>query len=116
MSRSRRACAALPWLAAVTRSRVGVAQPAGQGTYGGTERGRDREDPDRRGRAPAAGAARRRVRRGRLQVSTAKTGEEAIEVLEAAPRLDALVADIRLPGKLSGWDIAEHFRCAWPYG
>jgi DNA-binding response OmpR family regulator len=51
-----------------------------------------------------------------FHVSTAKSGEEALEVLETAPHLDALVADIRLPGTLNGWDVAERFRDAWPVG
>src|SRR3954451_18335747 len=51
-----------------------------------------------------------------LDISTAKTGEEAVEAIEGAARLDALLADICLPGTMTGWVVAEHFRREWPKG
>src|SRR5581483_10733368 len=40
------------------------------------------------------------------------TGEAAITVLEHTPRIDLLVTDIRLPGPVSGWEVAEKYRAA----
>lgn len=47
-----------------------------------------------------------------FQVIEATTGEEAIAKCKEA--LDALFTDIRLPGKVDGWDVAEHCRDADP--
>ncbi len=47
-----------------------------------------------------------------FQVIEATTGEEAIGKCQEA--LDVLFTDIRLPGKINGWDIAEHCRDADP--
>lgn len=44
------------------------------------------------------------------QVLEAATGEEALTQLESAPRLDFLVTDIRLPGAVDGWAVAEAAR------
>jgi CheY-like chemotaxis protein len=48
-----------------------------------------------------------------FQVVEAATGEEAIEKC-AEQAADALFTDIRLPGKVDGWDIAEHCRTLHP--
>ena len=41
-------------------------------------------------------------------------GEEALAIIEGADRIDALVTDLRLPGRVDGWDIAEHARRVRP--
>ncbi len=46
-----------------------------------------------------------------FEVIEAVTGEEALRHCEAA---DVLFTDIRLPGELTGWDIAERCREARP--
>lgn len=43
-------------------------------------------------------------------VLSAETGERAMVVLQSGHRLDLLVTDIRLPGSLTGWDVAERAR------
>jgi CheY-like chemotaxis protein len=48
-----------------------------------------------------------------FQVIEATTGEEAIRKCQGSP-LGALFTDIRLPGQIDGWDIAEHCRGADP--
>ena len=48
-----------------------------------------------------------------FEVVEAATGEEAMERC-AEHSADALFTDIRLPGKIDGWDIAEHCRAANP--
>lgn len=40
----------------------------------------------------------------------AATGEDALAQIARHPRIDALFTDIRLPGTVNGWDIAEAFR------
>ena len=45
-----------------------------------------------------------------FDVHQASSGEEAVAVLEAQPALDLLLTDIRLPGGLDGWSVAEHAR------
>jgi CheY-like chemotaxis protein len=45
-------------------------------------------------------------------VREASTGEAALLVLKADPPVDLIVTDIRLPGALSGWDVADAFRAA----
>jgi CheY-like chemotaxis protein len=47
-----------------------------------------------------------------FQVIEAASGEEAIAKCQEP--LDALFTDIRLPGKIDGWDIAEHCRASDP--
>jgi CheY-like chemotaxis protein len=44
----------------------------------------------------------------------AGTGEDAMWLMESEPRLEVLVTDIRLPGTLDGWDVAERFRALKP--
>ena len=45
-------------------------------------------------------------------VLEASTGEAALLVLKADPPIDLVVTDIRLPGPLTGWDVADAFRAA----
>jgi CheY-like chemotaxis protein len=49
-----------------------------------------------------------------FEVIEAATGEEALEKCQEHIA-DALLTDIMLPGKISGWDIAEHCREANPH-
>jgi len=44
------------------------------------------------------------------EVVHAGSGEEAIAILERGAPVDALLTDIRLPGRIDGWDIAERAR------
>ena len=44
----------------------------------------------------------------------ASTGEQAFSILEDADTIDLLLTDIRLPGKIDGWDIAERARARLP--
>jgi CheY-like chemotaxis protein len=48
-----------------------------------------------------------------FEVIEAATGEEALAHCKEH-RLDALFTDIRLPGKIDGWDVAEHCRTSDP--
>jgi CheY-like chemotaxis protein len=43
-------------------------------------------------------------------VHEAANGDEAIKIIDAEPRLDALLTDIRMPGVADGWVVAEHAR------
>jgi CheY-like chemotaxis protein len=47
------------------------------------------------------------------EVVTAETGEQALGCCKDAEP-DVLFTDIRLPGKISGWDVAERCRAANP--
>ena len=47
-------------------------------------------------------------------VLSAGTAEEAYGLLQGAERVDLLFTDIRLPGQLDGWDLAEHARALQP--
>lgn len=47
-------------------------------------------------------------------VVTAANGEEALGILQSAARIDLLLTDLRLPGTIDGWDIAERARLARP--
>jgi len=44
------------------------------------------------------------------RVLEAATGEAALELLDKEQQIDLLVTDIRLPGPVSGWDVAEKYR------
>ena len=45
------------------------------------------------------------------------TAEQAIAIMDTGTRIDIVVTDINLNGKLTGWDLAERFRAAQPkYG
>lgn len=43
-----------------------------------------------------------------FEVIEAATGEEALDRARAGP--DAVLLDLRLPGRLSGWDVAKRLR------
>ena len=43
-------------------------------------------------------------------VHEAESGETALEVLNSGVSLHFLITDIRLGGKLDGWDVADAFR------
>ena len=47
-------------------------------------------------------------------VVEAETGEEALAALRRNPGIQLLFTDIRLPGTLCGWDIAEQARAIRP--
>jgi DNA-binding response OmpR family regulator len=48
---------------------------------------------------------------GGFEVALAATGDEAIAMLDAkGAEFSALITDINLPGKFSGWDVARHAR------
>jgi CheY-like chemotaxis protein len=49
-------------------------------------------------------------------VLRATTGEEALNLIEGEEPVDVLFTDIRLPGRLDGWDVAEKFRAKNPSG
>ena len=44
----------------------------------------------------------------------ATTGNQAISILDDLQTIDLLLTDIRLPGTIDGWDIAEHARSRQP--
>lgn len=48
------------------------------------------------------------------QILEAASGDEAVEKLGTAPRIDFLVTDIRLPGQLDGWAVADAVRRVYP--
>jgi CheY-like chemotaxis protein len=43
-------------------------------------------------------------------VHEAESGETALEIVRGGVPIDCLITDIRLGGKLDGWDVAEAFR------
>lgn len=45
-----------------------------------------------------------------FEVLEAQTGEEAAATLALGNRIDLLFTDLRLPGVLDGWDVAERAR------
>ncbi|HVB89735.1 MAG TPA: response regulator [Beijerinckiaceae bacterium] len=45
-----------------------------------------------------------------FEVLEAQTGEEAADAIERGTRIDLLFTDLRLPGALDGWDVAERAR------
>lgn len=47
-------------------------------------------------------------------VLCAGTAEEAYDLLRERPQVDLLFTDIRLPGQLDGWDLAERARALQP--
>ena len=49
-------------------------------------------------------------------VLKAQTSEEALNLIEGETPVDVLFTDIRLPGGLDGWDLAERFRARNPSG
>lgn len=51
-----------------------------------------------------------------FSVIRAADGGEALAVIESEKTVDVLFTDIRLPGSLDGWDLAERFRARNPHG
>ena len=48
------------------------------------------------------------------QVIECRNGQEAADLIDNLPRLDALVSDIVMPGELSGYDLARRLRARQP--
>jgi CheY-like chemotaxis protein len=48
------------------------------------------------------------------RVVEAASGEDALALLEAGERFDFLVTDIRLPGAVDGWQVAQSARARYP--
>lgn len=44
----------------------------------------------------------------------AGTGEEALRLIAGGDAIDFLLTDIRLPGAVDGWEVAEAFRTRYP--
>ena len=62
-----------------------------------------------------AGRDRRRLEEADISVIQAGEAQEALALLSQVDRLDLRVfTDIKLPGRLSGWDIAEEARIRMP--
>ena len=49
-----------------------------------------------------------------FEVAEAGSGPEALTVLRTLPPIDVLFTDIRMPGALDGWDLAEQVRRLQP--
>jgi CheY-like chemotaxis protein len=49
-----------------------------------------------------------------FDVLQADSGDEALTYLDAAPPVDVLFTDIRMPGSTDGWQLAEKFRARDP--
>jgi CheY-like chemotaxis protein len=49
-----------------------------------------------------------------FEVVTAESGDEASYILPKMPRIDLLLTDIRMPGKVNGWFLADMARCRRP--
>lgn len=47
-------------------------------------------------------------------VLSADSGEQALEHLRTNPNIGALFTDIRLPGGIDGWSVAEEYRALHP--
>lgn len=47
-------------------------------------------------------------------VIEAETGDEAVSFLDQGRPVDVLFTDIRMPGTVNGWQVAEAFRAAKP--
>jgi len=43
-------------------------------------------------------------------VMTAESGDEALDILSKLPRIDVLLTDIRMPGRINGWTLADMAR------
>ena len=48
------------------------------------------------------------------QTLEAGTGEEALSIIAREPKVDVLITDIRLPGAVDGWGVADVFRRTHP--
>ena len=49
-----------------------------------------------------------------FNVLQATNGEEAVTILDDTASIDLLLTDIRLPGRVDGWGVAEHARECFP--
>ncbi|WP_198017207.1 response regulator [Methylocapsa acidiphila] len=49
-----------------------------------------------------------------FEVVTADNGDEASYILPKMPRIDLLLTDIRMPGQINGWVLADMARCRRP--
>ncbi len=47
-----------------------------------------------------------------FDVTEAEDGEQAVALLGSAGTFDLLMTDVNLPGKLSGWAVADAARCS----
>jgi CheY-like chemotaxis protein len=54
------------------------------------------------------------LRRAGCRVVDARSGEEAVSILQQTEGIDAVVTDLRLGGALDGWDVGEAARKADP--
>lgn len=54
------------------------------------------------------------LREAGFEVMEAADGGKALAILTSAQRIDLLFTDIRMPGGLSGWDVAEQARALRP--
>ena len=45
-----------------------------------------------------------------FEVVAARDGEEALQILREDSNFDVLFTDIRMPGSVDGWQLAEHGR------
>ena len=49
-----------------------------------------------------------------FEVVTADNGDEASCILPKMQRIDLLLTDIKMPGRINGWHLAEMARCQRP--
>lgn len=49
-----------------------------------------------------------------FEVRTAQSGDEASLLLPKMERIDVLLTDIRMPGRINGWLLADMARCRRP--
>lgn len=49
-----------------------------------------------------------------FEVVTAASGDEASYILPKMRRIDLLLTDIRMPGRINGWVLADMARCRCP--
>ena len=54
------------------------------------------------------------LRAANWRVLETRTGEAAVSLLEAGQHIDVVFTDIRLAGKMSGWEVGECFRRVKP--
>ena len=49
-----------------------------------------------------------------MEVLSARSGDEAVLRMAEHKGIDVLFTDIRLPGSMDGWSLAELFQAAYP--
>jgi CheY-like chemotaxis protein len=49
-----------------------------------------------------------------FRVTEACNGEAALDLLEETHRFDLLLADVHMPGRFNGMDVARRVRTSWP--